>query len=385
MDLISSASGSPGEGNLSDAAATSARTDQIAILFQGRTEAERLIAGVPAVARLLREMVAAGFSDILIDVGESGGLPSGIMAEVHRIAPDARVRMVEPHQDLPAGILRFPGHYLALAGAITRWRQAGSEATGRDRIFQARQDDVWPLDEAAVQIIRRTGKAADGIVSRWINRPISQRLSLLLLRLPGARPHHGTLLTIVAAMLMFAAFLWGGGSGLMWGGLFFQLASILDGTDGEMARATFRSSNFGAALDSWVDMATNLLFCAGIATNLLLGGRELLGWTAAAGLGSLGAGIAMLSWLVRMRGSKGSFNLLKDDVAGQYHSGIAARIGRMLVLVTSRDFFAFLLMVMLVCSLEEVAVPAFAISTTLWMLFVLASALRLALVPRQTG
>jgi CDP-L-myo-inositol myo-inositolphosphotransferase len=68
--------------------------------------------------------------------------------------------------------------------------------------------------------------------------------------------------------------------GLIAGGLLF-MPLVFDGVDGEIARATFRSSPAGAALDTGVDMATNLAFMLGVTINLGLSeGREAC-WSAA--------------------------------------------------------------------------------------------------------
>ena len=48
------------------------------------------------------------------------------------------------------------------------------------------------------------------------------------------------------------------------GCVLFHILSVLDGTDGELARVKFESTDWGARLDTAVDMATNLLFVIGL-------------------------------------------------------------------------------------------------------------------------
>ena len=67
---------------------------------------------------------------------------------------------------------------------------------------------------------------------------------------------------------MFWGMLAGGKAGLILGAILFQAASVIDGVDGEMARATFRATDLGATLDSAVDMATNFLFVLGLTIHL---------------------------------------------------------------------------------------------------------------------
>ena len=114
-----------------------------------------------------------------------------------------------------------------------------------------------------------TGKPGDGLVSRWLNRPISQRAHLAGARhLPGIRPIHVTVFNALLAVPMFLLLLFGGHAGLILGAILFQAASVLDGVDGEMARATFRTSAEGASLDSLIDMSINFLFVLGLTIHL---------------------------------------------------------------------------------------------------------------------
>jgi choline kinase/phosphatidylglycerophosphate synthase len=101
---------------------------------------------------------------------------------------------------------------------------------------------------------RAAAKPLDGVISRWLNRPLSSRLSEVLVR-HGVSPTQASLGTFLLALV--AAVTVAAGSvapvALVVGGLLVQLASALDGCDGEIARATLRSSRFGALLDSLLD------------------------------------------------------------------------------------------------------------------------------------
>jgi CDP-L-myo-inositol myo-inositolphosphotransferase len=57
----------------------------------------------------------------------------------------------------------------------------------------------------------------------------------------------------------------------------FQLASIAEGIDGEIARATHRTSARGASLDSVTDGFTNCGFLLGAGVNLVMRGRAAEG------------------------------------------------------------------------------------------------------------
>ena len=112
--------------------------------------------------------------------------------------------------------------------------------------------------------IRATGKPGDGLVSRWLNRPISQRITWLVLAIPGVRPIHVTISNRPCSPCRCSGACSSGGTpGLILGAILFQAASVLDGVDGEMARATFRATSpDGATLDSLVDMSSTSCSCS---------------------------------------------------------------------------------------------------------------------------
>src|SRR3954451_1398477 len=78
----------------------------------------------------------------------------------------------------------------------------------------------------------------DGIVSRRFNRPVSQAISRRLLRFEGIRPWHMTVVTAAIAVAMVVALFGKSYGALVVAGLLFHLASVVDGVDGEIARAT---------------------------------------------------------------------------------------------------------------------------------------------------
>lgn len=129
----------------------------------------------------------------------------------------------------------------------------------------------------------------DGLVARYINRKFSVPLTALLAS-THLQPNHITLvsgLLCVAAALLFA---WGYP---IWGGLTAQLASIIDGVDGELARVKFLASSFGELLDSVLDRYGDGLILIGMALGAWEEGRGLVVLLFVA-LALLGAPMSML-------------------------------------------------------------------------------------------
>ncbi len=113
--------------------------------------------------------------------------------------------------------------------------------------------------------LRHIGKSQDGMVSKFLNRPISRVITRLLLKLP-ITPNAWTILIFALAPVAFVFVVRGDYIGFLAGTALFQLINILDGCDGEIARAKYLDSERGRRLDAFCDFVANLLFvlCLGI-------------------------------------------------------------------------------------------------------------------------
>jgi phosphatidylglycerophosphate synthase len=123
------------------------------------------------------------------------------------------------------------------------------------------------IDEIEKQFLRGSGKSQDGFVSRYLNRPISRLVTRLLLRFPTT-PNAWTLLIlpipIVASLILLHGTYWS----FLWGLVLFQIFSVLDGCDGEIARAKFLESESGRRLDYLCDVVSNILLAIGLGFGL---------------------------------------------------------------------------------------------------------------------
>tara|TARA_B100000929_G_scaffold63301_1_gene48213 strand:+ start:1076 stop:2410 length:1335 start_codon:yes stop_codon:yes gene_type:complete len=106
-------------------------------------------------------------------------------------------------------------------------------------------------------------KSNDGPVSRYLNRPISNRISKQIVNFP-VKPNHislvSFLLSLLAAIIMASA----GHLFLVLGALLAQLSSILDGCDGEIARLKNISSKYGGWFDQTLDRYADFLLITGL-------------------------------------------------------------------------------------------------------------------------
>ena len=134
-------------------------------------------------------------------------------------------------------------------------------------------DFGWTLEtpEAAPRVerelFRAMGKPTDGLVARTLNRPISRRVSRWLSQ-TSITPNQVSFFVLGLLTAGTIVLTLGSPLGFVVGMLLFHLASVLDGCDGELARAKFLETRRGAWLDTSVDLLGNFLLPMAIAVGL---------------------------------------------------------------------------------------------------------------------
>lgn len=116
-------------------------------------------------------------------------------------------------------------------------------------------DTPQDLKRATRFIVRRSVKpTGDGLISRVINRRLSLLLSERLVN--RLSPNQASLLSTLVGLLasLFASI------SPPLGGVLYQVSSILDGTDGEIARSSMKESAFGGWMDSILDRVVDFSF-----------------------------------------------------------------------------------------------------------------------------
>ena len=112
-----------------------------------------------------------------------------------------------------------------------------------------------------------SGKPQDGLVSRFLNRPISRLITRVLLRFP-ITPNIWTMSIFPLLIVAFLFLIRADYRGFVIGCAIFQIYSILDGCDGEIARAKNLVSRWGERLDTLCDTIGNLLLVIGVGFGL---------------------------------------------------------------------------------------------------------------------
>src|SRR5437773_7985091 len=110
-------------------------------------------------------------------------------------------------------------------------------------------------------------KPQDGFASRFLNRPISCRVTRLLLKFP-IHPSAWTILIFFLPLIGCVFLVRGDYLNVVIGAAIFQAFSILDGCDGEIARAKNLESKFGERLDHLCDFMASLLYVLALGLGL---------------------------------------------------------------------------------------------------------------------
>ena len=125
-------------------------------------------------------------------------------------------------------------------------------------------DDKTDRKNAELLICNKLKKDTDGPVSRILNRPISLRISKLLLK-TGITPNQISIISTVIGLVGASFFFSGEYFYLILGGILIHIHSIVDGCDGEVARLKLRQTKYGGWLDAVLDRYVDAAIIFGLA------------------------------------------------------------------------------------------------------------------------
>lgn len=334
-------------------------TSPAAFRFASATHADRLVAGVPAAARLAQALRAVqADAPLVLVLPEGGALAPATLAEIARLAPGMAVAI----RTRAEGCV-IPGEALPDAAELAAILAGAAPPPSPPA------DPLAALDAAGRAILCATAKAGDGIVARALNRPISRAVSARLLRLGWVRPGHATVLTALAALAMLVCLIaFPSPAGLVAGAVLFQIASVIDGVDGEIARATFRSSRSGASLDSLVDAFTNLAFLGGAGASFALQGEGTAALVGAGACAVQAAGLGLLG-----RAAWRRERVLHFDSVKRTRQARPAQRRSLIDKLATRDVYAFVFMLAALGGVLASALALFLLASLVWLAVVIRS------------
>ncbi len=111
------------------------------------------------------------------------------------------------------------------------------------------------------------GKSTDGPISRYLNRRLSTRITEAIIKSGiNLTPNQVSVISFIITSLSLPAY----SLGIAWlAGILIQAGSVIDGVDGELARAKGISSPRGAFIDSMLDRFADILAYVGAAAYVI--------------------------------------------------------------------------------------------------------------------
>ncbi|MEZ4434009.1 MAG: NTP transferase domain-containing protein [bacterium] len=203
------------------------------------------------------------------------------------------------------------------------------------------------IKHAEKLLFRSLTKPIDGPISKAINRRFSKTITRLVMN-TSIVPNHMTAVGLLVGLA--AAAVTAFSTPASWwllpiGGLLYQLSSMIDGCDGEIARLKFKHSDSGEWFDTISDDVINLSYQLAL-------GFALYRWTGDALWFQLGAVTFGLGWVVcislyrkLLANGKGTHLAIEWSMR-QENAGWFNRFCAKLEFVAKRDFYALTLMVL---------------------------------------
>ncbi|MFQ5664258.1 MAG: CDP-alcohol phosphatidyltransferase family protein [Terriglobia bacterium] len=151
------------------------------------------------------------------------------------------------------------GDYSVTAAARCLAQEHGLGSIRRQEGFWQDIDTPADYQNAQKKLLAALASPGDGFIAHYLNRALSRPITAWLCR-TRVTPNQVTILSLLIGLAGALLFVLGQP---LWAGLTVQLASIVDGVDGELARLKRDASAFGAFLDSLLDRyADGLIFLA---------------------------------------------------------------------------------------------------------------------------
>jgi CDP-L-myo-inositol myo-inositolphosphotransferase len=179
-------------------------------------------------------------------------------------AVDTGLFLCQPSLFAALETARNKGRHSLSAGLVELIRHREFRAVTIGERFWFDVDTPKSLSLAKRALLRSLTKPdEDGFISRYLNRPVSRRISEILVRTPIS-PNGISILSFAVSIIGAIMFCMGGYVWTILAGLVIQLSSIVDGCDGEVARLRFQSSKFGGWFDTVMDRYGDTAIVAGV-------------------------------------------------------------------------------------------------------------------------
>ncbi|MBA2663487.1 MAG: CDP-alcohol phosphatidyltransferase family protein [Bradymonadaceae bacterium] len=213
--------------------------------------------------------------------------------------------------------------------------------------------------QAAARLWAGCRKPEDGIVSRHLNRHISLAISRAIAH-TAITPNHISIVTFTLGIVAAVFAAWGDYTGFLIGALLYQINSVVDGVDGELARVKYEFSLLGEWLDTLSDDFSDLFFYIGLGVGawrtvpIDIFGIDARLWLVLGGVAALAKLLSMAlyyRWLIaHKRGDLLAFQWSFETEAGT-EPGVLDRVLHYVRYLFRKDFIVFASMILAILGL----------------------------------
>ncbi len=209
----------------------------------------------------------------------------------------------------------------------------------------------------------------DGVVARHVNRHFSLFVTRLVMG-TGVRPNHVTTVTLLLSILAaVVAALAEPGRAWMLGAaaVLWQLVSMLDGTDGELARLKFQTSRAGEWFDTVVDDAGRVMIFLGLGYGFSVVSGQPLWWPLMIAVVAMQVAVNVQLYRALLSLGAGSHYALAwtTDRNRPVRENLGTRIWKRIEFLARRDCYIFELMLLTLVGLLPLALSLAACTTFL--------------------
>jgi phosphatidylglycerophosphate synthase len=320
---------------------------ETAVIISGKSNAKlnKTIYGLSPLERNLCVLKGAGIKRIILKLAdeEKKLYNKKIKSRIKRLRG---IEIIEDNESkYGSGYLMIQSNLFMQTHYFSRFNEYFKK--DKDKFIPVLKDDLFLLadksdfQKAAYLAKKNILDNTDGYIARNINKKISIPMSALISK-TGVHPNVLSIFNLIIG-IMSGVFLLGG---TYWytvlGGTFFQLASVLDGVDGEVAKFTFKTSKIGSWLDTIVDNSTLFLFlgAASYLYYLQYGGLSSLVLIAVLFAGAITMILTMFSYLTRFSESRSLVAYDKEFIQKLPQNDPCIIIIRNLKYITKKDFFS---------------------------------------------
>lgn len=238
--------------------------------------------GIPLVARAALTGLRAGAESVVLETDATGESLENIKALLNGYSKLEGKVEIKPNGSTETesnGYVTVNSNEFFDDGLLSGEDGSRAEVLSRS--------DALEQERKLLARIRGEKRSMDGIVDVYFNRRISTRLSKQFVKTP-LTPNIITVFNIIAGLTAAALFATTGYISGIAASLFFQISTILDCSDGEVARLKFMESKLGRTMDSFGDYAVHvaIFFALGFRFYTLEGNTLYLWLGASASIGS---------------------------------------------------------------------------------------------------